>query len=399
MLLGCTILSSLKKTLEMKLYDVYSKYEVKPVKGKACWVWDEKGHKYLDLYGGHAVISVGHSHPHFIQKIQGQLEKLAFYSNAVPIDLQEELANKLGQLSGCDDYQLFLCNSGAEANENALKLASFQNGRKKVISFKNGFHGRTSAAVNTTHNPKIQAPINQGFQVEFHDWNNPEKVWDSLAQQDICAVIIESIQGIGGIYIPGKNFLEQLAQQCKQTGTMLILDEVQAGYGRSGHFFGFQHANIKPDIISMAKGMGNGFPIGGILIHPDIQSVKGQLGSTFGGNHLACAAGIAVLDIIDQENLIEKAAQNGTWLINELKKVEGIKEVRGMGLMIGIELDYPTASLRKQMLYEEQIFLGSSSNPNVIRLLPPLSIELSPLVLFLEKLNKVLHQTHQIQST
>lgn len=382
----------------MKLYKVYSRYDIEPVKGKDWWVWNQAGEQYLDFYGGHAVISIGHAHPHFVTKIQEQVATLPFYSNAVPNALQDELAEKLGALSGCQEYQLFLCNSGAEANENALKLASFQNGRKKVISFKNGFHGRTSAAVNATHNPKIQAPINQGFEVEFHDWKEEEKVWESLAKQDVCTVIIESVQGIGGIHIPSKEFLEKLAQHCKQNGTLLILDEVQAGYGRTGYFFGFQHAAIEPDIITVAKGMGNGFPLGGVLIHPSIQSEKGQLGSTFGGNHLACAAGIAVLDVIKNENLIERAAQNGQWLINQLTQLPNIKEVRGMGLMIGIELHGPAKQLRNQLLYEEKVFTGSSSNPNTIRLLPPLSIDQEALDLFLTKFKKVIQQANQTQT-
>ncbi len=381
----------------MKLFEVYSRYEIEPVKGSGSWVWDEKGTQYLDFYGGHAVISIGHAHPHYVDLIQKQIAKLPFYSNAVPNALQEELALKLGQLSGHEDYQLFLCNSGAEANENALKLASFQNGRKKIIAFKNGFHGRTSAAVNTTDNPKIQAPINKGFEVEFHEWEEPESVWESLKQKDVCAVIIEGVQGIGGIHMPKNSFLEKLEKQCRKHDTLLILDEVQSGYGRTGNFFGFQTSNIRPDLITVAKGMGNGFPIGGVLIHPAIESRLGMLGSTFGGSHLACAAGIAVLDIIEEENLIRQAAKNGKILMEELRKFKGVKEVRGRGLMIGIELPFPTKALRNYLLYEKEVFVGSSSNPNVIRLLPPLTIDTDEIDIFLYKFKKSLKQARKGQ--
>ncbi len=373
----------------MNLFNVYARYSVEPIKGQGCWVWDTKGDKYLDFYGGHAVISIGHAHPHYVEMLQKQVATLPFYSNAVPNALQDELAQKLGELSQHDEYELFLCNSGAEANENALKLASFVNHRKKIIAFKHGFHGRTSAAVNTTDNPNIQAPINKGFEVEFHDWNEPEAVWESLAKQDVCAVIIEGVQGIGGIHIPPQSFLVELADQCRQYRSLLILDEVQSGYGRTGHFFGFQPTPIRPDLITVAKGMGNGFPVGGVLIHPDIESKYGMLGSTFGGSHLACAAGIAVLDVIKEENLMEKAAQSGEKLMKQLKSIEGIKEVRGEGLMIGIELPFNSKDLRNQLLYEEKIFTGSASDPNVLRLLPPMNIGEEEIELFLEKFKKV----------
>ncbi len=375
---------------KMKLYNVYARYNIEPIKGNGSWVWDSQGQQYLDFYGGHAVISIGHSHPHYVETLQRQLHKLAFYSNAVPNALQDELAEKLGRLSGHEDYQLFLCNSGAEANENALKLASFQNHRKKIIAFRHGFHGRTSAAVNTTDNTSIKAPINQGFEVEFHDWNQPEYVWKSLQKGDVCAAIIEGVQGIGGIHIPPAHFLEDLEKQCRKNSALLILDEVQSGYGRTGRFFGFQTADIRPDLITVAKGMGNGFPIGGVLIHPGIESKYGLLGSTFGGSHLACAAGIAVLDVIESENLMQQAAKNGQLLMDGLKTIEGIKEIRGLGLMIGIELPFDSKELRNKLLFEEKIFAGSSSDPNVIRLLPPLTIDGDEIDLFLYKFKKAL---------
>jgi acetylornithine/N-succinyldiaminopimelate aminotransferase len=368
------------------LFDVYPLFEIEPVKGEGCYVYDKNGTKYLDLYGGHAVISVGHSHPYYVQKITEQLQKLAFYSNSVQNNLQTELADKLIELSGCEDYKLFLCNSGAEANENALKLASFVTGKKKVISFKKGFHGRTSAAVNVTDNKKIKAPINKTFKAEIHEWNNLDTVKDSIERSDVCAVIIEGIQGIGGIHVPNKTFLKIISKLCKIHGTLLILDEVQSGYGRSGHFFGYQFADIQPDIISMAKGMGNGFPIGGILIHPKHEAKYGMLGSTFGGNHLACAAGIAVLDIIKNENLMAHAADLGVYFINELKKISSIKEVRGKGLMIGIEFHFAIKALRKRLLFENHIFTGSSSEPNTLRILPPLNVTKVEIDYFIEQL-------------
>jgi acetylornithine aminotransferase len=372
--------------MKNNLFDVYPLFEIEPVKGEGCYVYDKNGTKYLDLYGGHAVISVGHSHPYYVQKITEQLQKLAFYSNSVQNNLQTELADKLIELSGCEDYKLFLCNSGAEANENALKLASFVTGKKKVISFKKGFHGRTSAAVNVTDNQKIKAPINKTFKAEIHEWNNLDTVKDSIERSDVCAVIIEGIQGIGGIHLPNKKFLKIISKLCKIHDTLLILDEVQSGYGRSGHFFGYQFADIQPDIISMAKGMGNGFPIGGILIHPKHEAKYGMLGSTFGGNHLACAAGIAVLDIIKNENLMAHAADLGVYFINELEKISSIKEVRGKGLMIGIEFDFAIKALRKRLLFENHIFTGSSSEPNTLRILPPLNVTKVEIDYFIEQL-------------
>lgn len=374
----------------MKLFDVYSLFEIEPIKGKGCYVYDKAGTKYLDFYGGHAVISIGHAHPHYVQKISEQVSNLGFYSNSVQNSLQQELANKLGELSCCEKYQLFLCNSGAEANENALKLASFHNGRTKVLAFKKAFHGRTSAAVNVTDKSTIQAPINKRFEKEFHEWNNIETVRTSLEQGDICAVIIEGIQGIGGIHIADKDFLEELSRLCKKNSTVLILDEIQSGYARSGYFFSYQHALIEPDIISMAKGMGNGFPIGGILIHPTFEASKGLLGTTFGGNHLACAAGIAVLDVLQAENLRENALEVGAYFMEQLQQVDGIKEVRGRGLMIGLDLGFPVKELRKAMLFQEQVFTGSSSDPNVLRILPPLNIGKVEVDLFMQAFKKTL---------
>ena len=379
----------------MKLFNVYPLFDLEITRGKGSYVWDENGKKYLDFYGGHAVISVGHSHPYFIGKIKTQLEKLAFYSNSVQNPLQQTLAKKLGELSGCENYQLFLVNSGAEANENALKLASFYTQKTKVITFKNAFHGRTSAAVNITDNPKIQAPINTLFEKEFHDLNNLDSVGMSLAKGDVCAVIVEGIQGIGGIHVPKAAFLEKLAALCQKYQAVLILDEIQSGYGRSGSFFAFQHANIEPDLITIAKGMGNGFPIGGVLIHPKFEAKYGLLGTTFGGNHLACAAGLAVLEIIEKENLMQNATIIGHYLKQHLAKLDGVIEVRGKGLILGVEFDFPIKSLRKTLLFEERVFTGSSSNPNVLRLLPPLNITKSEAFIFIEKLKLALQKEAQ----
>jgi acetylornithine/N-succinyldiaminopimelate aminotransferase len=370
----------------MKLFDVYPLFDIHPVKGEGCYIFDGQGNKYLDLYGGHAVISVGHSHPHFVKKLTIQLQHLGFYSNSLKNDLQIELAKKLGKLSNCEEYNLFLCNSGAEANENALKLASFQNKKTKIIAFKKGFHGRTSAAVSVTDNVKIQAPINKTFETELHNFNEIETIEASLKKGNVCAVIIEGIQGIGGVEIPKPKFLEVLESLCKKYNTILILDEIQSGYGRSGEFFAFQKSTITPDIITIAKGMGNGFPIGGVLIHPKFKAKYGLLGTTFGGNHLACAAGIAVLDILKKENLIAHSKELGNYFLEKLKTVEGISEVRGSGLMIGLEFDFPIKELRKHLLFEEKIFTGSSSNPNVMRVLPPLNIQKEHVDFFIRKL-------------
>jgi len=374
----------------MNLFDVYPLFDIEPIKGEGCYVFDKEGNRYLDFYGGHAVISIGHSHPHYIQRISEQVAKLGFYSNSVQNPLQVELAEKLGELSGCNDYNLFLCNSGAEANENALKLASFETGKTKIIAFEKAFHGRTSAAVNITDNPKIQAPINKTFEAELHEWGNLDTVEKSLKGGDVCAVIIEGIQGIGGIQIPKPDFLESLSRLCKMYDVVLILDEIQSGYGRSGKFFAYQYADIQPDLITVAKGMGNGFPIGGVLIHPKFEAKYGLLGTTFGGNHLACAAGLSVLEVLENENLLENATKVGAYLMAKLQELEGIKEVRGRGLMIGLEFDYPIKDLRKQLLFEEKLFTGSSSNPNVMRLLPPLNITEREADIFVGILSKVL---------
>lgn len=357
----------------MKTFDVYPRYEIEPVNGEGCHVWDKDGTKYLDLYGGHAVISIGHSHPHYVKSIQDQIEKLGFYSNSVQMPIQEELAQKLGELSGLPDYSLFLCNSGAEATENALKIASFQTGRKKVIVFNNGFHGRTSLAVEATDSHKIQAPINHTGNFIRLPLNDQEAL--KLVMDDsIAAVMVEGIQGIGGIHEPTKDFLKQIRALCSQFGAVMIMDEIQSGYGRSGKFFAYQHYGIKPDIISVAKGMGNGFPIGGILISPDFEAKPGLLGTTFGGNHLACAAGIAVLDVLKNENLVENANTVGQYLMDQLNDIEQINDVRGRGLMIGIDLDSEIKPIRSKLLFDHKIFTGSASNPNTLRILPPLSL-------------------------
>lgn len=372
----------------MKLFDVYPLYDIEPISAQGAWLTDNKGEKYLDFYGGHAVISIGHSHPHFLDKISNQLSKLTFYSNSILNSLQEELAEKLGKLSGCDEYNLFLCNSGAEAIENALKLASFKTGKKKIIAFDKAFHGRTSAAVNITDNHKIKAPLNATFPVHFLPFGDVETIEAELRKGDVAAIIIEGIQGVGGIHVPEPGFLEKLRALTTRYEAILILDEIQAGYGRSGYFFSFQKSKIRPDLITVAKGMGNGFPIAGVLIDPKFEASHGLLGTTFGGNHLACAAGIAVLDVLEKENLIEKAKQSGQILMEGLKTMSGIKEIRGMGLMIGIDLGHSSAEFRKKLLKEGKIFTGSSSDPNVIRLLPPLNISNAEINLFLEKFNQ-----------
>lgn len=369
----------------MKPFDVYPLFDIEISRGKGCYTYDTQGVEYLDFYGGHAVISIGHSHPHYLKMLSKQMEKLVFYSNSVQNSLQIELADKLGKLSGYDDYALFLINSGAEATENALKIASFHTGRKKVVSFKKAFHGRTSVAVRITDNPKIVAPVNEDLEVNFVPFNDIEATKKALKNRDVCAIIIEGIQGVGGIQIPDDEFLRQLRAVCTETGTVLILDEIQSGYGRSGKFFAHQYADIRPDIITTAKGMGNGFPIGGVLISPVFQAVHGMLGTTFGGNHLACSAGIAVLDVIKEENLIENAFEIGNYLLQKLKIIPNIKDVRGRGLMIGIEMDYPVKDLRKNLLFEQKVFTGASGN-HIIRLLPPLTITKKEADLFLEKL-------------
>ena len=373
----------------MKLFDVYPLFDINVVRGKGCHVYDDKGNEYLDLYGGHAVISVGHTHPYYVEKLTKQLNQLSFYSNSVINTLQIELADKLGRASGYDDYSLFLINSGAEANENALKLASFHTGKKKVVSFAHSFHGRTSAAVNITDNPKIIAPINHTFEVVYLALNDIDAVRRELSAGDVCAVVIEGIQGVVGIQLPDDEFLRRLLDICTETGTVLIVDEIQSGYGRSGKFFAHQYAGIRPDIITMAKGMGNGFPIGGLLISPMFTPVYGMLGTTFGGNHLACTAAIAVLDIMEKEALVDNAARVGTWLIEQLKQLPGIKEVRGRGLMIGIEFDESIKELRTSLLFDYKVFTGVAGT-NVIRLLPPLTFTIDDAAEFMERFKKVL---------
>lgn len=373
----------------MELFNVYPLFDIEITKGIGCRTYDNQGIEYLDLYGGHAVISIGHSHPYFIQKLTQQAEKLVFYSNSVVNKLQIELAIKLGKLSGYEDYSLFLVSSGAEANENALKLASFHNGRRKVVAFNKSFHGRTSAAVRVTDNPKIVAPINEGFDVVFLPLNDKDAVAEALKNNDVCAVIIEGIQGVGGIQVPDNDFLQFLSVICEQTGTILILDEVQSGYGRSGKFFAHQHAGIRPDIITVAKGMGNGFPVGGVLISPRFEPSHGMLGTTFGGSHLACVAAISVLDVMKAEHLIENTASIGEFLRSELKKIPQIKEVRGLGLMIGIEFEGSVKEIRNKLLFEKKIFTGVSGT-NTIRLLPPLCLSKADAKLFIDKFKEVL---------
>jgi acetylornithine aminotransferase len=380
----------------MKLFDVYPLFDITPVKAEGYYVWDSEGKKYLDLYGGHAVISIGHSHPHYIKKITNQLSDIGFYSNSVQNPLQHELAHKLGELSGCPDYQLFLCNSGAEANENAIKLASFVTGRKKFISYSKGFHGRTSAAVALTDNPKIIAPVNETENAVILPLNNINATENVLKNGDVAAVIIEGIQGIGGINIPEKNFLTALQELARKYGSLLILDEIQSGYGRSGRFFAFQYTDVKPDIITMAKGMGNGFPVGGILIQPEIQPWYGMLGTTFGGNHLACAAAIAVLDVIQSETLVENAEKVGNYIMEKLAEISSTYEIRGKGLMIGIEFKFAIKELRNKLLFEYGIFTGFSGQ-NIIRLLPPLTLSFAQADEFIDAFNKVFTDISEVK--
>lgn len=367
------------------MFNVYPLFDVAPVKGEGMYLYDEKGTQYLDLYGGHAVISIGHSHPYYVSKITEQLSKIGFYSNSVHIPQQQELATKLGELSGYDDYQLFLCNSGAEANENALKLASFHNGKKKVIAFNQSFHGRTSLAVAATNDASIQAPINSNADIVFLPFNDKQAFINAM-DNDVCAVIIEGIQGVGGVNIPDADFIQLLRAQCDLHGSVLILDEIQSGYGRTGKFFAHQHANVKADIITVAKGMGNGFPIGGVLINPDFKPKYGMLGTTFGGAYLACAAGIAVLDVIKQEQLIENATAMGNYLVESLQGIEGIKEIRSVGLMTGIELNFAADSIRKKLLLKHHMFTGSASNKNTLRILPSLTVSKIEIDLFVNAL-------------
>lgn len=357
----------------MQTFDVYSRFSVEPVKASGSTIWDQHGTRYLDLYGGHAVISIGHTHPHYVKRMEEQLHKIGFYSNSVEIPVQAALSEKLGRLSGYESYHLFLCNSGAEANENALKLASFRNQRKKVIAFSKSFHGRTSLAVALTDDPKIKAMVNEGAEVLFLPLND-EKALDEFLTMEICAVIVEGIQGVGGVHLPSMAFLRKIREGCNRTGAFMILDEIQSGYGRSGKFFAHQYAEVTPDLITVAKGMGNGFPIAGVLVAPEFEAKPGLLGSTFGGSHLACAAALAVLEVIESEDLISRAKRTGKYLMDELSAIQEVKEVRGLGLMIGIALDGPIAPIRNRLLYEDHIFTGTSSEPDTLRILPALNL-------------------------
>ncbi len=374
----------------MNLFNVYQLYDVTPVKGTDVFVTDDKGREYLDLYGGHGVVSIGHSHPHYLSKLKEQLDAIGFYSNAVKNPLQDELAEKLGEISGYPDYSLFLCNSGAEANENALKLASFYTGKKRVISFKNSFHGRTSVAVSVTDNPKINAPINSTNPKTFLPLNEIDLVEKELAKDDVCAVIIEGIQGVGGLDEGTTAFFQDLEKLCHKQNVVFIVDEVQSGYGRSGQFFAHQHHNVKPDIISVAKGMGNGFPIGGILISPKFKATYGMLGTTFGGNHLACAAGIAVLEVIEQENLMQNVETISNYFIEEAQKISQVKKIKGRGLMLGIEFDFEVTELRKKLIYKKHIFTGGANNKKLLRILPPLTVKKEHIDTFFDALKEVL---------
>ncbi len=373
----------------MKLFDVFPLFDIEVVKGKGCHVWDKEGNEYLDLYGGHAVISVGHCHPAYVKAVTDQVNKLGFYSNSVINSLQQTLANKLGAACGYDEYQLFLINSGAEANENALKLASFHNGKRRVIAFKHSFHGRTSAAVRVTDNPKYVAPINEGLDVTYVPLNDAAAVEAELKKGDVSSVIIEGIQGVGGIQVPTDEFMQSLRTLCTKYQTVLIVDEIQSGYGRSGKFFAHQYAGIRPDIITVAKGIANGFPMGAVLISPIFKPVYGMLGTTFGGNHLACAAAISVLDIMKEENLVENAKNVGDYLMEELRKIPGIKELRGRGLMIGLEFEEPIKEIRRKLLFEEKVFTGVAGT-NTIRLLPPLCLTKEEAAEFITRFRRVL---------
>lgn len=373
----------------MNLFDVYSLFDIEPVRGEGSYVFTEDGTRYLDLYGGHAVISIGHAHPTYVKAISDQVSCLGFYSNSVHNSLQEQFAHKLGKASGYDDYSLFLCNSGAEANENAIKLASFTTGRKKILAFSHSFHGRTSGAVAATDNPKIVSPFNATDNVEFCELGDIETARKKLSSKEFAAAIIEGIQGVAGIRVPDDEFLRQLRTLTKETGTLLILDEIQSGYGRSGKFFAHQYAGIRPDIITCAKGIANGFPMGAVLISPAIEARKGMLGTTFGGNHLACAAAIAVLEVMEQENLIENAAETGEYLLNELKRIPALKDVRGRGLMIGFDIEGSASDLRKKLLFDKKIFTGGAG-ASTVRLLPALGLSKDQADTFLNAIKELL---------
>ncbi|GGG91976.1 acetylornithine aminotransferase [Polaribacter pacificus] len=374
----------------MKLFNVYPLFDITPLSAKDVYVYDDQGIKYLDLYGGHAVISIGHSHPTYVKKLREQVSKLGFYSNSIQNPLQEVLAQKLGALSACEEYELFLCNSGAEANENALKLASFYTGKKKVLAFNNSFHGRTSSAVAVTDNPKIVAPLNAQHQVDFVALGDLLSVEEILKKEQTCAVIVECIQGVGGLDESSTQFYQGLAKLCKQYSALFIADEVQSGYGRTGDFFAFQKHQIRPDIISVAKGMGNGFPIGGILIGPGIEASYGLLGTTFGGNHLACAAALSVLEVLEEEQLMKNVSEVSAYFMEKAAQLASVKNIKGRGLMLGLEFDFPVAALRKKLIDTQHIFTGSSNNPKLLRILPPLTIKKEHIDHFFQALIKEL---------
>lgn len=374
----------------MKLFDVYPLYNVTPIKALGSYVWDENNVKYLDLYGGHGVISVGHTHPRYVAALTNQLQKIGFYSNSVQMPLQNELAKKLGKVSGCENYNLFLCNSGAEANENALKMASFITGKSRVVAFQNSFHGRTSAAVAVTDNNSINAPINKQHKVTFLPLNDIELVIHEIGKGDVAAVIIEGIQGVGGLDEGTTAFFQEVQKICAKNSVLLILDEIQSGYGRSGKFFAFQHHNIQPDIITTAKGMANGFPIGGVLIADTFKATYGMLGTTFGGSHLACVAAIAVLDIIESENLMANTQHVSAYFMQQVASIPQIRKVKGKGLMLGVEFDFEVGDLRKKLINEKHIFTGGSNNKNLLRILPPLSITKTEIAQFISALKDVL---------
>lgn len=373
----------------MKPFDVFPLYDVEIVRGRGCKVWDADGNEYLDLYGGHAVISIGHCHPHYVECVTRQLNRLGFYSNSVLNHLQTEFAGRLGNACGYDDYSLFMVNSGAEANENALKLASFHTGRSRVLAAGGAFHGRTSLAVEATDNPKIVAPVNRSNHVTFLPLNDTQAFVNEIAKGDVCAVIVECIQGVGGVQLADKEFLQALRKACDEYGTVLVCDEVQCGYGRSGKFFAHQHLDVKPDLITVAKGIACGFPAGGLLISPKFEAVYGMLGTTFGGNHLACAAALAVLDVIEGEGLVENAAKVGSHIMERCRQIKAIKEVRGRGLMIGLEFDKPVKQLRQDLIFNQRVFTGGAKT-NILRLLPPLCLSMEQADDFVERLEKAL---------
>lgn len=376
----------------MKLFDVYPLYDVTPVKAKDVFVYDENGTEYLDLYGGHAVISIGHGHPHYIKKLKDQLDNIGFYSNAIQNPLQQELADAIGHQSCCHDYQLFLCSSGAEAIENALKLASFHTQKKRIIAFRNAFHGRTSAAVAATDNPNINAPLNKQQKVTFLEFNDSEGLENELQKRDVCAVIFEAIQGVGGLDEPAEAFVYDMDRLCKEYNSCLIADEVQSGFGRTGSFFAYQKYAIQPHIVTMAKGMGNGFPIGGIIVHPSIEAKYGMLGTTFGGNHLACAASVAVLNVLEKERLQDKTKELEAYFMNQAKDILEVKQIKGRGLMLGLEFNFEVGALRKTLIYDKKIFTGGSSNKNLLRILPPLTVQKIHIDYFFKSLKEALKE-------